>query len=179
MKDQARGSSANANATEAPTTSTVTIDAGESLPLEFMGLPESALDEPQPILDGCFVCETPKLGQYTYRGKILGESRRVNTDSFGYLGLNVKERLKLRLLRSETRPETMPIERDESQVGASRKIPASMRDTMDQNAQVRNQVRSTCPQVQLSSKNSAGSVSTEPICFATLMLLLCLIWEHA
>ena len=148
MKDKARGSSANANATEAPTTSTVTIDAGESLPLEFMGLPESALDEPQPILDGCFVCETPKLGQYTYRGKILGESRRVNTDSFGYLGLTVKERLKLRLLRIETRPETMPIERDESQVGASRKIPASMRDTMDQNAQVRNQVRSTCPQVQ-------------------------------
>ena len=61
----------------------------------------------------------------------------------------------------------MPIERDESQVGASRKILASIRDTMDQNAQVRNQVRSTCPQVQLSSKNSAGSVSTEPICFAT------------
>ena len=83
-----------------------------------------------------------------YRGKILGESRRVNTDSFGYLRLNVKERLKLRLLRSETRPETMPIERDESQVGASRKILASIRDTMDQNAQVRNQVRSTCPQVQ-------------------------------
>lgn len=76
MKDRARGSSANANATEAPT-STVTIDAGESLPLEFMGLPESAQDEPQPILASCFVCETPKLGQY--RGKILGESRRVNT----------------------------------------------------------------------------------------------------
>ena len=87
MKDQARGSSANANATEAPTTSTVTIDAGESLPLEFMGRPESAVDEPQPILASCFVCETPKVGQYMCRGKILGESKRINTDSFGHLGV--------------------------------------------------------------------------------------------
>ena len=94
----------------APTTTAVVTSDGDSLPLEFLKLPEmtlESLDVSEPILANCFVCETPRVKQlYSFRGRILGESQR-NSYDFDYKQIPAKTRLKYRLCRTEGRPSVI------------------------------------------------------------------------
>ena len=49
MKDQVRSTGSDANTATAPTTTVVTMSDQDSLPLEFLDLPETVLDEPKPV----------------------------------------------------------------------------------------------------------------------------------
>ena len=75
LKNQGSANSTEAHAA-APTSTVITTDSGDSLPLEFLVLPETSIDEPKLNLSLCFACDSSHDHvKYSYRGRILGESR--------------------------------------------------------------------------------------------------------
>ena len=107
LRNQGSANSTEAQST-APTSTVITTAGGDSLPLEFLDLPETTVDEPKPEFCESFVCESSHVqvqGKYSFRGRILGESRSVNyTRSFGSVGITPKERLRSHVLRTDVRP---------------------------------------------------------------------------
>ena len=81
----------------------ITTASSSSLPLEFLELPETSIDEPKPSLAFCFTCEPGfDKNRYSYRGRILGESHKGNYDlNFGFSRFTAKERLRSHLVRTE------------------------------------------------------------------------------
>ena len=104
LRNQANVSSTEATAA-APTSTVITTASGDPLPLEFLDLPEASIDEPKPEFCESFVCESTTVqGKYSFRGRILGEPRKVNyTMNIGLIGATPKERLRSHLLRNDER----------------------------------------------------------------------------
>ena len=172
MRDQSRSTGSDAKTSTAPTTTVVTMGAMDSLPLEFMELPETGLDEPKPILASSFVCVSQGIPKkYSYRGRILGEFRnRSYTWDNGFMGheTTARERLRHRL-RNEAihRLSTNDAGRNQSRVVASEPVLLSKNHDMSRGAQADPGIVMPLGVENNVDSQEETNLTDHPICFAT------------
>ena len=172
MRDQSRSTGSDAKASTAPTTTVVTMGAMDSLPLEFMELPETGLDEPKPVLASSFVCISQGIPKkYSYRGRILGEFRyRSYTWDNGFMGheTTARERLRHRL-RNEAihRLSTNDAGRTQSNVADAEPVLLSKNHDMSHGAQVGPRIVMPLVDDNNLDIQEEASQTNQPICFAT------------
>ena len=172
MRDQSRSTGSDAKASTAPTTTVVTTGTMDSLPLEFLDLPETGLDEPNPVLVSSFVCISQGVPKkYSYRGRILGEFKYRNyTWDNGFMGhgTTARERLRHRL-RNEANhpPSTNDAGRTQSNVVDAEPVHLSKNHDMSHGAQVgQNTVMPLVVKSNLDMQKETNQID-HPICFAT------------
>ena len=170
LKNQGSANSSEAQ-TAAPTSTVITTTSSGSLPLEFLDLPETSIDEPKPSLAFCFTCEPSfdknRYSYRDYRGRILGESRNGNYDlSFGFSRFTAKERLRSHLVRNE-RCQTPT---HDAQISDTRKFQSvSARSVPSDRAKVI-LTKVNCDVAAAEKVNNVAthqSIPTFPTCFAT------------
>ena len=165
MKDQARSSGSSANTATAPTTTVVAMSDISSLPLEFVGLPETVIDEPKPILATSFVCVPQKSPRrYSYRGKILREFNQNDyTRGPGFMDCETTARERLRhRLRNEAnhRPLNTEEDRNQSDFVDANSSSVSKKPDMSPDAQVSHPLVMPLPTTTMDTHH-------DPLCFAT------------
>ena len=167
MKNQGSANSSEAQ-TAAPTSTVITTASSSSLPLEFLELPETSIDEPKPSLAVCFTCEPGfDKNRYSYRGRILGESHKGNYDlNFGFSRFTAKERLRSHFVRTErcqmpTHDARMSDTRSFQSVSA-RSVPSSHAKVIL--TKVNSDVAAA---KRVNNVATHQPIPTSPVCFAT------------
>ena len=167
LKNQGSANSSEAQ-TAAPTSTVITTASSSSLPLEFLELPETSIDEPKPSLAVCFTCEPGfDKNRYSYRGRILGESHKGNYDlNFGFSRFTAKERLRSHFVRTErcqmpTHDARMSDTRSFQSVSA-RSVPSSHAKVIL--TKVNSDVAAA---KRVSNVATHQPIPTSPVCFAT------------
>ena len=167
LKNQGSANSSEAQ-TAAPTSTVITTASSSSLPLEFLELPETSIDEPKPSLAVCFTCEPGfDKNRYSYRGRILGESHNGNYDlNFGSSRFTAKERLRSHFVRTErcqmpTHDARMSDTRSFQSVSA-RSVPSSHAKVIL--TKVNSDVAAA---KKMNNVATHQPIPTSPVCFAT------------
>ena len=165
LKNQGSANSTEAQST-APTSTVITTNSGSSLPLEFLDLPETSIDEPKPNLSFCFTCEPMHdHAKFSYRGRILGESRHGSYDSFGSKGFTARDRLRSHLLRidgCQATPTDVPL-RDKVKSRSVESLPVVPRTHKVMPREVPAEAGSN----EVNSITDPSVLPTTPVCFAT------------
>ena len=166
LRNQGSANSTEAHAA-APTSTVITTDSGDSLPLEFLVLPETSIDEPKLNLSLCFACDSSHGHvKYSYRGRILGESRNNYAVSFGSRRVTARDRLRSHLLRSEgCQPMPHDVQlRDAACTSSVDAMPVKPGITKVSSCTVISDGGSS---KKLNSPTEPNTIPINPVCFAT------------